>query len=241
MTEKLSDMDKKVIQLLDSNNRLSLSQFARKGGIPRQVLEYRINKLVEQGVIKKFLTVIDITKFYNHIWHVHLKINKLTKTVEKKLFDYLFNVFKAWSVSRTYGEWDLYFQIIGNDLNETNNKMMEFHSNFDNVIIEQQITPFINGYWFPRGYLVGKTKKRQSYYSEWKQVDLQENEIKILRQLRQNWRLTATQIAQHTGLTARQVVYQIKNLTSTKTAPAILLKVFFNDDPSLSSTIIVYY
>ena len=53
----MDDKDKKILSLLDENCRMPSSAIAKKLRLWRQVVDYRINQLVETGVIKNFVTI----------------------------------------------------------------------------------------------------------------------------------------------------------------------------------------
>ena len=58
---KLDKKDKKILELLNDNARLTIAGISRKTGIQRDSVLYRINKLKDSGVIRFFHSVLDPT------------------------------------------------------------------------------------------------------------------------------------------------------------------------------------
>ena len=56
---KIDAKDRRILYELDKNCRQSNSQIGKKVGLGRDVVSYRIDKLMKQGVIDNFFTVID--------------------------------------------------------------------------------------------------------------------------------------------------------------------------------------
>jgi len=86
MTENhilLDKKDKKILYYLDFDSRQTLSQLAKKVGLSKQVIDYRIKSLVKRKIISQFYTVINISKmgygqykFYFKFQNVNLKKKK---------------------------------------------------------------------------------------------------------------------------------------------------------------------
>ena len=62
MAIKLDLKDKKILTLLDENSRLSNSQIAKKVGLSKPAVEYRLQRFHKNNIIFSYYTVIDFTK-----------------------------------------------------------------------------------------------------------------------------------------------------------------------------------
>ena len=60
---KIDETDKKILELLTENGRMSYVDIAKKLGLSRVAIRERINQLMEEGVIEKFTVVINSEKF----------------------------------------------------------------------------------------------------------------------------------------------------------------------------------
>lgn len=58
-TVKIDDIDKKILHLLNKDGRMSYREISRKLGVSVGTVHNRVEKLMKNGVIKKFVPVID--------------------------------------------------------------------------------------------------------------------------------------------------------------------------------------
>jgi Lrp/AsnC family transcriptional regulator, leucine-responsive regulatory protein len=59
---RLDDTDKKILQLLTENGRMSYVDIGKELGLSRVSIRERVNQLMENGVIEKFSVVINSEK-----------------------------------------------------------------------------------------------------------------------------------------------------------------------------------
>ena len=59
---KIDAIDKKILFELDTNARMSYSDLGKKLRIGKNNVQYRVNKLSEAGVIKKFVVQPSLAK-----------------------------------------------------------------------------------------------------------------------------------------------------------------------------------
>ncbi|ALS29679.1 Lrp/AsnC family transcriptional regulator [Paenibacillus cisolokensis] len=84
---ELDDIDRKIIQALNQNGRISYTDLAKDIGLSRVAVQARINSLMEQGVIERFTAVINperigitVSAFFNvdvepkHLYEVAAKL-----------------------------------------------------------------------------------------------------------------------------------------------------------------------
>jgi len=61
--EKIDESDKKILSMLQVDCKTSLAEMAKVLGTTQSTVKRRIDNLVEKGVIEKFVTVVDSSKF----------------------------------------------------------------------------------------------------------------------------------------------------------------------------------
>jgi Lrp/AsnC family transcriptional regulator for asnA, asnC and gidA len=106
----MKERDKKILNLLQQNARLTFKQISEKINVPASTIHFRVKKMLEEGLIKRFSVIIDLEKAgYEAIAWVGLNVDPLKiKSVSKRLtqFD---NILKVFS---TTGDHDLIIQVI---------------------------------------------------------------------------------------------------------------------------------
>ncbi len=108
---KLDEKDKKIIEILKENSRTPYNEIAKKIGISDVGVKKRIDKLIENGFIKKFTVEVDMKKHYKIL--LLLKGEPKTKKGFQKIvgeYDY-FGIFEF----DTFEEYQKFIKKIDND------------------------------------------------------------------------------------------------------------------------------
>ena len=58
----MDEIDKKILIELVQNSKIPISQLAKKIKVSRDIASYRLNKLKSTGIIRDYITEIDINK-----------------------------------------------------------------------------------------------------------------------------------------------------------------------------------
>jgi len=90
MQELLIDLqDRKILYELDVNARQSLSKIAKKTGMSKEVVNYRINKLVKDGVIRSFYARIETSKLGILAYRTFVRMQNLSPKKEQEFIDFI--------------------------------------------------------------------------------------------------------------------------------------------------------
>lgn len=116
--------DRKLLVALSQNSRASQSQLGKAVGISKSAVPYRIKRLCDEGVIRRFLTVVNLSAAGYTTYNVFFKLHA-TKEQEKKLFYYFdTHPFTTW-VCRFLGMWDFHIEIVAKDFSHFNQILMQ--------------------------------------------------------------------------------------------------------------------
>jgi len=111
--------DRKILYQLDLNSRQSLSQIAKKVGLTKKVVSYRIKRLQEMGIIKNFYTVIDAFKLGYTSFRFYLVLQNTTPEIEKEIINYFVDSKYSWWVTKIEGRrFDIVVIIWVKDMND---------------------------------------------------------------------------------------------------------------------------
>ena len=213
MIEKLSLIDRKLLAELETNCRIPDSRLAKRLRISRDRVSYRIDKLVEKGIITKFTVFIDPWKFGFTMWKVYIKFQHLPKAREREMIEFLKNRKAVWWIVKCVGRYDMIFSIVARNVLEFFNEYMKFKSLFSEYELEVQITNHIEPEDNVRGYLLNKPSCTliPSMRNDQK-ADIDKTDLEILKILVEDSRMSSIEIARRLNITARQVAYRIKRL-----------------------------
>ena len=67
--------DKKILKCLEENSRQSHNQIAKKAGLSKESVRYRIKQLEEKGIIQNYKVVVDIKKLDYRAYHLFVNLN----------------------------------------------------------------------------------------------------------------------------------------------------------------------
>lgn len=99
---KLDEKDRKILVELDKNARQTDSEISKKVGTSKQVVNYRIKNLLEEGIITNFYTIINVGKLGLNSYYVFLQFENINKEQEKNLLKRInFLDYVGWLVSGT--------------------------------------------------------------------------------------------------------------------------------------------
>ena len=83
--QKIDVKDRKILYQLDLDSRQTITKIGKKVGSKKDVVSYRIKRLIDKGTIKNFYTVIDSSKFGYKSFRIYLIFQRTTPKIEKKL------------------------------------------------------------------------------------------------------------------------------------------------------------
>ena len=216
MAIKLDLKDRKILYQLDINARQPNSEIAKKVGLSKQVVGFRITRLVEQKVLLKFYAVTDISRLGLSIHKNFVRLQNLDSEKETEFVNYLKNHPNVVWVVSCDGKFDLAFAIWSKNMEHLDATLKEIDKSFGEYISERQIAPIIRGEYFIRDYILEKQKtpmQRKSFFAavgEQLKIDL--NDWKILFELGKDARATSVSIAASVGLSPDAVGDRIRKM-----------------------------
>ena len=92
MNHDITDLDlkdKKLLFALDFHARDSYSKLAKKTGLSKQGVEYKLNNLIKKGVIKGFTAVINTSKLGYIYCRVSITLQHATKEKQEEIVSWL--------------------------------------------------------------------------------------------------------------------------------------------------------
>jgi len=213
--------DRKILYELDVNSRQTNSEIAKKVGLSKQVVGFRIKRLEKEGIISFFYTVIGISKLGYTVHKAFLRLQNLDRKKEAELIDYLKNSPDVVWLAVCDGRYDLAFGMRAKDVEQLDRKLKELNAKFGQYISERQIATILRGEYFVRDYLISKKEPseyrqnayRQSFFGAIPAIaKIDETDWKILVELGKNSRVPAVEIARKTGISADAVSSRIRKL-----------------------------
>ena len=105
--EKLDIKDRKILYHLDLDSRQSFSQIGKKVGLHKDAVANRVKKLQKNGVIRRFLPVINSSVLGYSWYRFYFTFQYTSPEIENEIIDYFVNEKYAHAVGRLEGQYDL--------------------------------------------------------------------------------------------------------------------------------------
>ncbi|MBT5022702.1 winged helix-turn-helix transcriptional regulator, partial [Candidatus Woesearchaeota archaeon] len=229
MPQKIDLIDRKIAFLLCKNARLSNTAIAKALKLKREVVSYRIKKMIETKFITGFATRINPRKigFIVHFFFIKLK----TPTNEKEMVEELIKLNEITNLKNIGGKFDFYIEITTKHIEDFNNILKKILDTYGHTIQDYAILNSIGeehmdvdlilkGNEKERDRLKGlRETKGSSFHTELEKrktcntpVKIDELDEKILRALVPNARIGLKDIAKEVNSNFPLVTKRIKRL-----------------------------
>lgn len=196
---KIDIKDKKILYHLHKDARQTLTQIGKKVSLPKNVVSYRLNRLIREGVIKNFSTVIDMNKLGYIIIRIHYIFQNISPEIEKEIVNNFTNNSNTLLVATTHGLFSLKVIITIKDINKFYQLWQETQKKYGSYIQRKSTAIFINEYYYGPYYLLDSDKKEQrniiSKTGRGSTYKIDELDYKILQLLSANARESINKIA----------------------------------------------
>jgi len=215
-TVNLDLKDKKILYELYNDARQSNNAIAKKVGLSREAVDYRIKNLEKKGIIEKYITLVDNDALGYTSYNVYISLSN----VNEKEIDHIANVlsempFVKW-VAICSGQWDLVITIAARDKFHLDALLDEIYNKFKHIKqydILTTIKVFKDVdiiFLMPQKKIVYKEKGAK------KEVKLDKEDKEILLALSENARMNVVDISKTVMLTPEAISYRIKKLQKSK-------------------------
>ncbi len=208
--------DRKILFALEQDSRQSLNQIAREVGLMKETVFYRIKRLEEEGIIKKYLVEIDVYKLGFQYYPLLLRFLNTTPDVEKQIIDYLrSSKYVAWLTSCD-GAWDINATIIARGNFDLNKFAIEFLKKYGEYISDKQFLITTEIHYFKRGFWLNR-KTTESVNTGGETIEnIHSEDLKLLKILSTNARIPLVELGETFKTDAKNIAYRIKKLEKQK-------------------------
>lgn len=205
--------DKKILYWLSENARMPYTKIAKKVGLSKDAVKYRIKNLEKKGVIQGYLSVIDVEKLGYNAYHIFMQFNCINKEIKNKLIE----IFKSYPFTRVIiecsGKYDFEIGIVAKNIEELDELMTKMIGDVSEYLKEHQILIISKKYvgrTFPKSFIALEDKfELQKYNSELK---IDEIDLEILNSLANDATIPLYEMEKSTKLSVDAINYRIKKM-----------------------------
>ncbi len=206
--------DKRILFELDVNARRSDGDIGKKVGLSKEVVNYRMKKLAEMGIIEGYYTMIDFSKLGFINIRVYIKLQEISLEEEKELLSYLVKNKNTFEVIKADGNWDLVFTILVRNLAEFFQIWEQFELKYKRYINDKNVCLFYQYTHYPRNYFIDKPNLEYPglVTGGSPEIKTDKTDWQILEHLVVNAKISLVDLAKNIKLTPEAVKYRIKQL-----------------------------
>lgn len=213
--KELDSKDHRILYNLFLNSRQSLSSIGKKVGLPKNVVKYRIDRLVENKIIQNFTAMIDVFKLGYSVYRLYFVLQFVSPEKEKEIIEYFTNSENTWRVESSKGRYDLLVTVLVKNHNHFfsfyEDTLKEFRYYFKEIFFSQLYEMF--GY--KQAILFDESssnKKEYEYRYNGEIVKIDDTDYKILYLISKNTRINSIEIAKNINTTSSTAISRIKKL-----------------------------
>jgi len=211
----LTIKDRKILKELFDNGRVPFSVIAKHVGLSKEVVNYRIKKLIDRGILIRFNTVIDVNRLGWQIYFINIRLRNINDVIEKEIIKLMVNHPNVAQVLKCMGTYDLILKVFVKDYVEVNTLMkkieMKFKIQIDeyNIDFVEQEVPIP----LPFFYEPFKIKEYRSIpKKDTTPVSVLPTDLQILKALSDNARLPIVEIAKEINISSELARHHLKKL-----------------------------
>ncbi len=213
---KIDLKDRKILYHLDLNCRQSNSQIGKKVGLSRKVVEYRIKRMEEEGIIKNYYAAIDAYKLGYQFYRIYLNFQYVTSDLKKEIIKHFVDYDKISTVSTARGFYDLITVFWVKEIETFYSFWEKTLIKYGNYFSEQLFSLYIKGYGYPKSVLLDdksiKNNKEIEKFGISKNYEIDETDYKLLNKISLEARCPLVKLAKELSCSSQNVNYRLKNL-----------------------------
>ena len=209
----LDKKDKKILYYLLENSRQSYKSIGKKVGASKELIAYRIKRMIQKGVIKNFKIICNFEKLGYALLQTHYKFVNVSPRKKEEILTYLVNSKFSMYVSLIEGIYDLQIELFVGKANEFEKFLDVLREKYRQYLIFKLSKIPIRGEFYNYNFLMFIIEK-QWFTWIWGQdlLFIDNLDFEILTLLSKNCRIPLTEIANNLRTTVSTVNNRIKKL-----------------------------
>ncbi len=230
--KELDAKDRQIIGALFENARTPVSAIAKRARLSKEVVNYRIRRMMASGLLVGFNTVIDVRKIGWEMFFVYIRFRNINISEENRIIGFLINHMNVAQLFRCIGNYDAVLKVFARSYAEAAAIMKDIEAAYKDNIDEYSIDAISEESAVPFSFLYEHAKNKRLHYMEKKEAEkviLSKTDLLILRELSKNARMNLAGMATKLKTSREILKYHVKKLERSriilKYRPDVLPKV----------------
>ena len=213
---KLDLKDRKILYELDLNCRQSNTQIGKKVGLSKQVVDYRIKRMQDEGIIKYFWTAINTFKLGYNVFRIYINFQYVSTELKKEIIQHFVNYKNVWAVLSLKAEIDFDVVVWVKDVYDFYQFWNETLDKYEDYFSKYTISIYVEAFDYKKTYLLNNQKEEDRLFYKTtcggKAVSIDKTDYKLINEIAVNARIPLIELAEKLKCSSQAVNYRIKNL-----------------------------
>jgi DNA-binding Lrp family transcriptional regulator len=211
---KLDKKDWKILELLCTDARLSHNQIAKRVGLSKNGVTYRVERLRRKNIIVGFFTLLDHGPLGHSFYNLFFRTSA-TREKEEEFTKYLCDLPNTITVDRLSGEWNFVTEIACSNIYEYFHVFSRIMENFSSIIETYEVHPVYDAFKVEQLPTDEKIEKEYASFISPNSIiptELDEADKKLLYELDHDSTKSLRKLSEKIGLTSETIAERIKKL-----------------------------
>jgi len=209
--------DRKILYHLDLNCRQSNAQIGRKVGLSKQVVDYRIKKMEEEGIITGYWTRIDSYRFGYQVYRYYIIFQNATTAIKEEIIKNIADYRNTWVTSSLTGTYDMNAVIWVKSIPQFYRFWDDLNEKYGDYFAEKIFSVYLGSDCYPHSYLIKeenykKDRENPQYVGKNEPIEITYQDYLLLESIATDARESTIQIAEKLKCSSQSVNYNMNKL-----------------------------
>ena len=208
MSKGIDKKDWNIMYHLCQDSRTSHTRIAKLVGLSKNATKYRINRLMQIGIIAGFFTIIDMRLLGATSYTILCRVNRISPGFIRFLKDHQ-NIIV---VDGFVGKWNMIIEFACKDTFAIFNFLSVLKTNYSDIIDSYELHPDLEWFMIEQLPVELVKEKKVPRKAETNHVELDNAERILLSELNKNSNAPLLRLAERSGLHYKTVAAKLKSL-----------------------------
>ena len=213
---KIDLKDRKILWLLGQNARTPLNAIAKKVGLSRDSVSYRLKRLEEGKVIQGTRALINASFFGYTPYHLFIRLKNPTQTSEREIISKLKILPNVRAILKFYGAYDLQVAVIAKSIEEFDKILQEIIDATQEHLEEYElliISKYLRAGAFHKGFFNQEKERELKQIKKLRQAqELDSKDLELIKLLGRDARISLLDISKKLKTSPDTISYRLKKL-----------------------------
>ncbi len=208
----LDAKDKKLLQILDLDPKITTSALAKALRVSQQVADYRLKQLMEKKIITQISALVHLPALGFEQYRVFFRFGAVSGEEKKKLVNVLAKSKSVLWAARIGGVYDLHIALAVRDYKEFDLFLDHVNASFPGALVDHDALYAVKHLYFSHKFLGGKGREKVEIDCAFERSKVDTLDFEILQRLKVNARMSSVALGRECSVSYKTILQRIKRL-----------------------------